>query len=152
MDNNPSLLSNDMMIDAISFNHLKETAMWAKIMAVIGLILGIVIIIASILAGVYLGQVNNKYNSGVAVPGLGGIVGVFYGLIGVVYFICSLFHLRFATKMKEALLNNDQHTLNLSFQNLKVYYRITGILTIIGATFFALGILGMLISLSSRGY
>jgi hypothetical protein len=152
MDNNQSLLANDMMIDSVSFNHLKETAMWAKIMAVIGLILGVVIIIAAILAGAYLGQVNNRYNGGVAVPGLGGMVGVVYGLIGVVYFFCSLFHLRFAVKMKEALLNNDQHTLNLSFQNLKVYYRITGILTIIGAAFFALGILGLLINLSSRGY
>jgi len=51
--------------------------------------------------------------------------------------------------MKDALQRNDQETLNLSFQNLKAYYRITGILTIIGLAFFALGLLGIVISLTS---
>ncbi len=152
MYNNPNLLSNDMMIDMVSFSHLKETAMWAKIMAVIGFILSVIIIIAAIFFGAYLGQMNGGYNSEVAVPGLDGIVGIFYLLIAVVYFVCSIFHFRFASKMKAALLNNDQQTLNLSFQNLKIYYRITCILTIIGAVILALGIFGLLINLLSRGY
>jgi hypothetical protein len=152
MDNNQNLLLNDMMIDLVSFNHLKETAMWAKIVAVIGFILSALIFIAAIFAGALLNRVDGRYSGGVAIPGMGGIVGVFYSIISVVYFICSLFQFRFALKIKEALLNNDQQALNIAFQNLKIYYRITGILTIIGAAFFALGILGILVTLSSANY
>jgi Family of unknown function (DUF5362) len=62
----------------------------------------------------------------------------------------SLFLFRFASKMKAALYNTDQESLNASFMNLKVLYRFMGIITIIYLVFIVLalvlGIAGTLIS------
>ena len=150
MEYDQNLLSNDLMIDSVSQTHLKETAMWAKIISIAGFIISSLILIFAIFFGTIISSIT-PYNStnGMAAAGVAGIVGIFYGIIALVYFVCSLFQFRFASKMKDALQRNDQETLNLSFQNLKAYYRITGILTIIGLAFFALGLLGIVISLTS---
>ena len=50
----------------------------------------------------------------------------------VIWFFPLLYMLRFANQMKTALYGNDQENLNVSFQNLKRYFRYVGIITIIG--------------------
>jgi hypothetical protein len=153
MDNQQNLLSNDLMIDSIAGMHLKETAMWAKIISIAGFIMSSLIFIMAIFAGALLEQMTGKrYGNNVSTTGMAASVGIFYGLIGIVFFISSLFQFRFASKLKTALLNNDQEMLNLSLQNLRSYYRITGVLTIIGSAILIIGILAMLAALSGSGY
>ena len=48
--------------------------------------------------------------------------------------------------MKVALITNDQESLNLSFQNLKVYYRFAGIITIIYLVILLLALLSGIIA------
>ena len=63
-----------------------------------------------------------------------------YLVFAVVYFFLSLFLYRFATKMKIALDSTDQENFGESLMNLKMVYRILGIITIIYLSFVALAI------------
>ena len=141
-----NLLENELLIDTVSQVHLKETAMWAKFLAIGGFIMSILIAIGAVFAG----TMFNKLTAGM--PGgnkggvmTGGVIMVMYLLIAAVAFFMSLFLFRFGVKMKVALITNDQESLNLSFQNLKVYYRFAGIITIIYLVILLLALLGGII-------
>ena len=142
-----NLLENELLIDTVSLVHLKETAMWAKFLAIAGFIISIIIAIGAVFAG----TMFNKLTAGM--PGgnkggvmTGGVIMVMYLLIAAVAFFMSLFLFRFGVKMKVALITNDQESLNLSFQNLKVYYRFAGIITIIYLVILLLALLGGMIA------
>ena len=79
---------------------------------------------------------------------LGNIMGIgmiiFYIICAVIAFFPYYFLLRFANKMKAALISNDQETLNSSFQNLKILYRYMGILMIISLVVIVFGIVSMI--------
>ncbi len=143
MQKENDLLENELLIDNLGKTHLKETAMWAKLLGVTGIILSILIAAAAIFAGAFF----NKLTAGL--PGRGdtpnymmasGMIMVVYLIVAAVVFFMALFIYRFAIKMKVALNSNDQESLNLSFLNLKIYYRFAGIITIIYfiIVFFAL--------------
>ena len=147
METENNLLENELLIDSVSQVHLKETAMWAKFLAIAGFIISILIAIGAVFAG----TMFNKLTAGM--PGgnkggvmTGGVIMVMYLLIAAVAFFMSLFLFRFGVKMKVALIINDQESLNLSFQNLKVYYRFAGIITIIYLVILLLALLGGLIA------
>jgi hypothetical protein len=142
-----NLLENELLIDSVSQVHLKETAMWAKFLAIAGFIISILIAIGAVFAG----TMFNKLTAGM--PGgnkggvmTGGVIMVMYLLIAAVAFFMSLFLFRFGVKMKAALIINDQESLNISFQNLKVYYRFAGIITIIYLVILLLALLGGIIA------
>jgi flagellar biosynthesis protein FlhB len=71
---------------------------------------------------------------------------IFYIVFAVIAFFPYYFLLRFANKMKAALISNDQDALNGSFQNLKILYRYMGILMIISLVLIVFGILSMLLT------
>jgi ATP/ADP translocase len=78
--------------------------------------------------------------------GLGAVATVLYILMALLYFFPCLFLFNFASKMKTALLSNDQNSLNSSFQNLKKTFRYVGVLTIIVLCFY---VIALLISLAA---
>ena len=71
-----------------------------------------------------------------------GLLTVYYLFIAAIYFFTSLFLFRFATKMKQALFTSDQENFNASLLNLKLVYRIMGIIMIIFLSFMALALIG----------
>lgn len=131
-------------IDQSSRSHLWEAAKWAKFLAIIGFIMcGLMAI-----GGIYLGSVfssvspyEREYGSSSIFAGMGVFVGVFYVGLALVAFFGWLFLLRFANNMKNALNTDDQGTLNISFQNLKITFRYVGIITIIIISLYILLIL-----------
>ena len=143
-----SLLQNELFIDSTAQQHLKETAMWAKFLAVVGFIGSILVALVGIFAGTLLGkftkglQHTNSSDSFLA----GGFIAIIYIFIGGVLFIMWLFLYKFAAKMQLALKDNDQDSLNLSFQHLKIHYRISGVITIIYMAFLFLAIIGVFIA------
>lgn len=142
METNQNLLSSELHIDPIGYVHLKETAMWAKFLAVVGFVVSILLIIVALFAGAFLGKLSSTYGS--AAPISGGLMKVLYLIIAAIYFFMSLYLFRFAVKMKTALGSNDQENLNGSFLNLKMVYRILGIIMIIYIGLLALGIIAMI--------
>ena len=148
-----------LSIDPTSKVHLAEAARWAKFLSIVGfIIIGLVI-----LMGVFFGSLfgsavrasEGMYGDSSMSAGMGalGVLGaVIYILFALIYFFPCLFLYRFATKMKSALLTNEQDTLNVSFQNLKAMFRFIGILTVIVLVIWVLGILASVLGAASSGY
>ena len=142
-----NLLENEQLIDSVSHVHLKGTAMWAKFLAIGGFIISILIAIGAVFAG----TMFNKLTAGMPGGSKGGmmtgtVIMVMYLLIASVDFFMSLFLFRFGVKMKIAIITNGQEPLNLSLQNLKVYYRFAEIITIIYLVILLLALLGGIIA------
>ena len=147
-DQNTSLFG--LGIDNISRSHLSETAKWARFLAICGFVfIGLMIVYGIMMALVIVSMSNSMTqfdgsNNGNQIKGLIGIgMIIFYILFAVIAFFPYYFLLRFANKMKAALVSNDQDSLNSSFQNLKILYRYMGILTIISLVLIVFGILSM---------
>ena len=151
MDTNENLLSNDLQIDPISQSHLRETSRWAKFISIVGIVASILLVITAFYVGAAISRYDSYpyrrgYNSGIASLG-GGLVTGLYLVIAVITFFVSLYLNRFATKMRTALDTYDQAALTASFQNIKIYFKIIGIILII---YITLMILGILISIGGR--
>ena len=140
-------------IDNISKSHLSEAAKWARFLAICGFIfLGLMIIYGIVMSFVIvdmanaLSQVDStpSENSLKKMMRIGMVI--FYIVFAVIAFFPYYFLLRFANKMKAALISNDQDALNGSFQNLKILYRYMGILMIISLVLIVFGILSMLLT------
>jgi uncharacterized membrane protein len=151
MEQEQSFLSGDLQIDAVSQSYLTETAKWAKFIAIAGFIFsGLIIIIA----GYYINMVTEARST------YGGfrrdnspliLGGVFYIVVAIIWIITSVYQLRFATKLQTALQGNNQDELQQSFLNFKIYYRISGIVTIISLFLGVLGLFGILAN-SNNGF
>lgn len=125
--NQNNLLSGNLHIDPIGYSHLKETALWAKFLAIVGFIFSVLLIVAALFAGTLL--TNLGTGTGPAAPAMtAGLISGVYIIGGIIYFLISLYLYKFAVKMRVALASSDQDSLNNSFLNLKVVYRILGII------------------------
>ena len=145
MESNQNLLSSELQIDSVAAAHLKETAMWARLLAVVGLVLSILIGIVGLFAGSMMATMTRNFNGTGEAAALGalgsGVITIMYLIIAAVYFFLSLFLFRFAVKMKQALLASDQENFNASLLNLKLVYRTMGIIMIIYLSFLALALI-----------
>ena len=147
MDTGENLLNNDLQIDPISHGHLKETASWAKFISIVGIVASILLAVAAFFVGAMISRYGsnpyNRYSSSFASMGA-GIITAIYLLFAVICFFVSFYLNRFAMRMRSALDNYDQSALTQAFQNIKIYFRIIGILLIIYIAFLILGLLGSL--------
>lgn len=139
MENEKNLF--DLQLDNLGKSYLKETAKWARFLAIVGMVgLGL-ILIASTITSI---NVNGKtgYNGNDDINDAAYIAGYSIGtlLIGAFFFLPCYFLLKFANKMNRALGADDIASLNEAFKNLKITFRYVGILTIIVLALFAIGI------------
>jgi len=118
----------ELQVDHESTAYLKETAKWAKFLAILGFIwCGIFF-----LAGASILATKNSYS-----PGYTSWVSVLYMALAVLYCLPCLYMLNFARKVKTALQNNDQGYLNTSLRNLRSTFRFLGIAAIVGLVLVA---------------
>jgi uncharacterized membrane protein (DUF485 family) len=106
------------------------------------------ILLFGFFAGSFYGEMysNSRYEGfdrdmKVNTKAVGVALGIWYAVFAVICFFPYLFLFQFASKMKSALLSNDQNTLNGSFQSLKKTFRYVGVLTIISLSFFVVFVL-----------
>ena len=147
-DQNISLFG--LGIDNISKSHLSEAAKWARFLAICGFVLlGLMVVYGIVMSFVIADMAGamSQYDSTYSANSLKNIMGIgmiiFYIICAVIAFFPYYFLLRFANKMKAALVSNDQDALNGSFQNLKILYRYMGILMIISLVFMIFAILSI---------
>jgi Family of unknown function (DUF5362) len=144
-----------LSIDPVTKSHLSVTASWAKFLAIMGFIFCILVVLAGLFAGTILAKMQTRgvegfgNNREINTSGFGAIAAVMYIILALLYFFPCLFLFNFAAKMKNALVTNDQNTLNSSFQNLKKTFRYLGVLTIIILCFWVISMLIGLLAASS---
>ena len=128
----------ELHVDHNGSSFLREIAKWSKFLAIVGFVMIGILLLAIVFAGSTMATLM----SGTAYGDAGGIVGVIYisvvGAMMLIYFFPCLYLFRFATKMQVALRNNDQDTLNASFENLKSCFKFMGIFMIIVLSIYAL--------------
>jgi len=139
MDENSSLFS--LSIDPVTKTHLSEAAKWARILSIAGIVSLIIIIANSLYTtnGVLWMDESRESGKTDAAYSIGIILGI--GLIMVIPLFALIFILRFSSAMKKALAADDQGMLNTSFQNLKIYFRYFGVITLIFLVLMALSFL-----------
>ena len=146
------LLDTDLLIDSMTKTHLKETAKWAKFLGIIGFIYSTLIALGAIFSGSLIAGMSGSYNRSSGGWMAGGGVALVYLLFAAVCFFMSYYLFRFAQKTQVALLSNDQPVLNESFKNLKIYFRLAGIVTIVAIVFSILAVIGIIFAATfSRG-
>ncbi|MCW3091306.1 MAG: hypothetical protein JWP81_2375 [Ferruginibacter sp.] len=145
MDKAQDLIETDLLIDSDINLHLKETAAWGKFLAVIGFVYSCLIAVGAIFAASMFSRLSTAYGSGASAGLLaGGSVAIIYLAIAAVVFFMSMHLFRFAKKTQLALQGNDQLILSEAFRNLKIYFRFTGIITLIALVFSVLGVIGII--------
>jgi hypothetical protein len=114
---------------------LQEGAKWAKFIAICMFVCAAMLVIVVSIGGPLLFRVFSQFNSGITALGaissqtflLMAIIVVGLGIVVIYYFLYA-----FATKIKAALLSQDKAVLNLGIKNLKIFFIITSIISIIG--------------------
>jgi Family of unknown function (DUF5362) len=151
MEQNTSNLF-ELQVDHQSNAYLKETAKWAKFLAIVGFIGCALIILVGIFAGSVMASAFGDMGGGGFGGGFGVVMAVVYILLALLAFFPYLYLYRFATQMQVALRNNDQAALTTSFGNLKSCFKFVGILTIIVLAFYALALVFGVLGATMAGF
>lgn len=141
-----NLLQFELIIDNVAESHLKETATWARFLAIIGFIISGLFALVGLLLGPIFSGYTKLRSGGNHVMIIGEFIMVFYIVIAIITSILSIYLYKFAVKMQSAFRGNDQKDLQDAFKSLKTYYRFIGILTIIYLACLFLGIIGFMIA------
>ena len=144
MEQNENLLSNDLQIDSIASAHLKETAMWAKFLGIVGFVISGLLVIVAIFAGAFLSKIMqaSPYNSAAGASMGAGFLTIIYLIIAAIAFFMSLLVFRFGTRTKSALITSDQNILNAGFDSLRLMFRVYGIVMIVYLGFIVIAMIG----------
>ena len=118
MENEKSIFN--LELDVIAKNHLKDTAKWARFLAIVGFAGLTLIVISSIIISVN-SSVKSQDPFAEHVNGSADIAGSIIGacIILALYFFPCYFLLKFASKMKVAIDTDDSTSLNEALKNLK---------------------------------
>ena len=148
-NNNPSIFN--LSIDSATRTNLLETAKWARFLAIVGFVFLGLMVAGSIIAITFMAGTLGARDSGLSgsfymLSTFGAGIAVFYVMIAILCFFPLLFLLRFANRMRTAIRGNDQQALQVSTQNLKVFFSYIGIIAIVVlslyALFFVIAIMG----------
>lgn len=154
----------ELKIDQQAYGFLYETSRWGKFLSIIGFVMCAIITVVALFAGSLIGTMvgtsvlsagaDDSLGLGMAGRGmLASMGGVFftilYLLIAILYFLPCLYIYNFSSKMKKALVSQDQFLLNASFKNLKACFRFLGILTLVFLGFYVvMFLIGMMAVMS----
>ncbi|MEJ1223107.1 DUF5362 family protein [Sediminicola sp. 1XM1-17] len=127
---NPANLKTHLSITGTAINYLTETGKWAKFLSVIGFIFTGLIFIMAFFAGSMLSIMPGEQINPIS-SGMGIMVGLIYGVLGLLYFFPTLYLFKFSQKLKLAITTKNNEDLNGALGNLKSLYKFWGILTII---------------------
>ncbi|PID67582.1 MAG: hypothetical protein CR968_05930 [Flavobacteriia bacterium] len=113
--------------------YLKETAGWAKFLAIVGFVmLGLMVIAGFSMGALFSAMPQLSDQPGVDMPrSFGAAMGFIYLIIALIYFFPLYFLFKFSTNIKQAIETNDEQVLTESFNFLKRHYKYVGIMMII---------------------
>lgn len=126
--------------------YLRETAKWAKFLAVIGFIFMGLMVLGSFAVFAFAGSIGSL------MPFPIGGIGFLYLVLAGVYFFPIYYLLQFANKAKHALASKSTQSLSESMKNMKSHYKFMGIFTIVMLALYPIGIIVAVIFAASQGF
>ncbi|HEX6334226.1 MAG TPA: hypothetical protein VFZ78_08355 [Flavisolibacter sp.] len=140
MDQNRGLFS--LSIEPLTKSYLVDIARWARFLSLFGMVGITLMLVSGIAYSIWLNTFFTSMQDRGISSAFGNAVGIGAAVSVVVaaalVFFPLMYMYRFATRMRKALAANDQHSLNIAFLNLKIYFRYIGIITILIIVFFAM--------------
>ena len=152
MNTKHNLLQNDLIIDDAAISHLKESLVWGKFLGVMGFVYSAVIAVSGIFTGIIFSGIWSNHSRRSSRIMEGSITAFIYLAGATVIFFMSLYLFRFAKTIQISILSNNQESLSNAFRNLKLYFRFSGIISIITLVLTVLAVVGMLIAATLSRY
>jgi hypothetical protein len=135
-------------LDSIAKSHLKETAKWAKLLAVVGMVMMGLIILFGIIMMVSIGSLGAlSPELGMMGGAMGLGLGFFYIAMAALYIYPIWKLYQFANLTKRALVSEDSDLLTQAFEAQKSMYKFWGILMIV-----VIAIYGLVFVISMAGF
>lgn len=134
-------MSVPLQLSEVAISHLNQTRKWANFLAIIGFIsCGFLVFIALFLGSLM--AIMPSYDDTLGLEAFGsGIVTAIYLVLAGVGFLIYLYLYRFSDKLKKAINSGDSSELEESFKNLKLYYKLNGIIIIAVLGIYVLAII-----------
>lgn len=142
---NQNYLSNELSIDAVAYAHLTETAKWGKFLGITGMVASVFLIIAGFFVSSIFSSLNQMPGTNPITEFGGGFLTVLYVVLGIIFLALSWLMFKFGAKTLQGLRSSDQVSLNNGLANLKILFRIYGIIVIIYLGFIALAFVASII-------
>jgi Family of unknown function (DUF5362) len=128
-----------LQLDINAKTHLKETAKWAKLLAIIGMIIMGFVVLLGIVMMVSISSLSSLSPELGMMGGMMGVgVGLFYIAMAVLYIYPIWKLYQFADLSKKALMSEDSDLLRQAFEAQKSMYKFWGILMIVLLAIYAL--------------
>lgn len=122
--------------------YIRDTAKWAKFLAIVGFIFTAIIVIMAF----SMGGLMSVFSRMGGFPNVGGVfLTILYLIIALLYFIPCLFLYRFARRTQIALDQNQQEQLLSGFDHLNRFFKFVGILTLIYLIIMVLAIIAIIV-------
>ena len=144
MEQNQNTALFSLSIDQNASSVLKSASQWGKIFAVCGFIVGILCVVLGVIMQNTMntatsGFDNSEFRTGAGIAGTTALV--MYVLVGLIYFLSSLFILNFSNKTARALKTNDQNSLVAGIGGLRNFLALWAILLILALLLIVFGLL-----------
>ncbi|HMO60675.1 MAG TPA: DUF5362 family protein [Ferruginibacter sp.] len=146
MQSTTNLLPDELQVDAAAAGYIREAAMWAKLLGVLGFIYSGCISVLSVFMGFFIQTFMPKSLATPALMAGGLMAGAVYFVMAVIVFFISLYLFRFGSRAQAALRLSDQGLLQESFNNLRYYFRLMAVVVILSVGIIVLALLGVLLA------
>jgi uncharacterized membrane protein YjgN (DUF898 family) len=147
-----NLSVDQLVINDQTRSYLKETARWAKFLAIVGFVfIGLMALMGFFFASAFSSMAAlGSEASELPIPSTMPFVFIYFVIL-LLYIMPTLYLYRFADRLQTSLKNNSQSDVNAAFENLKSLFKFVGILTVIMIFIYGLlFIFGILTSLFIR--
>lgn len=130
---------------------LKEIAKWSKVVGIVGFVFCAFLLLAGV-ALTFLGDEIGEKLAAMGQPAgtINPATGIIYAVIAVLYYFASKHIYDFSVYLQQGVQHNDQESVDYSFDRLRAFFKLIGMLAIIVIGFYAFAfVLAMLTSLFS---
>jgi hypothetical protein len=130
---NSELSERRMVLNEETRYYLSVSAAWGMFIAIVGYI-GVVLMLLMGVAMFFLNGFSNAVFQ--TIPTY--VLGVFYFLLGIIYYFPISYLYRFSKSIKSGLHSDGESELTEGFRNLKKMFKFIGVFTIVALSVYAL--------------
>lgn len=134
--NHLSDFENTLYVSTPGQQFLKESAKWAKFLAIVGFVTTGLIVLAAVFAGSVFGSLAATAPELNFFPTAG--ITITYLIVAGLYFFPCLYLLQWSQKLTLALQSGSSEDLTVAFEKLKSFFRFVGIMTLVILSLYAL--------------
>ncbi|MES2279176.1 MAG: DUF5362 family protein [Bacteroidota bacterium] len=135
-----------MVLNQEAQYYLQQAGKWASFLGIMGFIGSGLILLVAIFAGTLLSTISKFSPSPSPLTMMGPAIGVIYFIIAGIMFYINLNLYQFGTRIKSGIAFGDNRILTSSFDKLRSFFKIKGIILIVVISFYLLALIAVVIA------